>query len=191
MLIKPYAVELVLVIVGLAAATPVVLSQTASSPAAPSAPVPAAQAASVPEGRAASAAPRPKPKTVLGTRYLCGGIGKEEADDLRQQAQDYDLMLTFTAHDRSYLADVGIEIRDEKGRSMLQTRCDGPILLVDLPQSGSYRIRAEANHQPLSRTVTVPRKKRSEAESIVLSWPAQPAHAAGPARSSGGAGSGR
>lgn len=195
MLIKPYAAELALVIVGLAAAAPVVFSQTAAGPAHPSAQAPAMQGGAVPEGRIRNdaAAARPKLKTMLGTRYLCGGIGKEEADELRQQSQDYDLMLSFTAHDRSYLADVGVEIKDEKGRPVLQTRCDGPILLVDLPRSGRYRIRAEANHQPLSRTVTVPpqRQGRSQAVSMVLSWPEQPSNAAGPARSSGSASSGR
>jgi hypothetical protein len=83
------------------------------------------------------------PVTENDITYLCGGVGQEEAAHMKQAARDYDLMLTFAARDGSYLADVNVDIADSGGKSMLKTVCDAPIMLVDLPRSGTYRLKAE------------------------------------------------
>lgn len=116
---------------------------------------------------------RLKPITQDDVTYLCGGVGAEEVAHMKQEAKGYDLMLTFAARDGSYLADVDVDIRDAKGNSVLQTACDSPILLVDLPRSGSYRVRAETAGYELNRTVKVSAgdKKRQRVAAAVLSWP--------------------
>lgn len=142
-----------------------------------------------------SAAPptaRLQPQTQNDVTYLCGGVGAEEAAYMKQQARGYDLMLTFTARDGSYLADVNVDIQDAKGNSILQANCDSPMLLVDVPKSGTYRIHADAAGYELNRTAKVRAKEKTgpHVASVVLSWPQQVAE--GPASretSSGGDGS--
>lgn len=132
------------------------------------------------ELRAAAPAPaRLQPQTQDDVTYLCGGVGIEEASYMKQQARGYDLMLTFAARDGSYLADVNVDIRDAKGNPVLQTNCDSPILLVDLPRSGTYRIHADAAGYALNKTARVQAKQKasSHVASVVLTWPQQVAEA--------------
>ncbi len=130
-----------------------------------------------------------KPVTQNDVTYLCGGVGADEASYMKHEAKDYDLMLTFAARDGSYLADVDVDIKNAKGDSVLQASCDAPILLVDLPKSGNYRVRADAAGYTLNQTVKVSagKTKRPHVASAVLSWPQQAAEAHGSAATSTGA----
>lgn len=116
-----------------------------------------------------------KPMVQGDVTYLCGGIGDEETAFMKQQARDYDLMLTFAARDGAYLADVNVDIADAKGNSVLQVNCDAPIMLVDLPRSGNYRVSADAAGYTLQRTVRVSaaKKSRQSVASTSLVWPQQ------------------
>lgn len=118
----------------------------------------------------AATLPQPESKTESGVTYLCGGVGLDESESMKRQARNYDLMLTFAARDGSYLADANVDIADAQGRSVLITTCGAPILLVDLPKSGSYRIRSEISGYAQTRTVSVSNKKGS-AKSVVMVWP--------------------
>ncbi|HJV53557.1 MAG TPA: hypothetical protein VJ652_18970 [Noviherbaspirillum sp.] len=120
-----------------------------------------------------------QPKTQGDVTYLCGGVGADEASYMKQQASGYDLMLTFAARNGAYLANVDVGIQDAKGNKVLQAKCDGPMLLVDLPKSGTYRIHADANGYRLDRTakVTARHQKNSRVASVVMSWPQQVAEA--------------
>ncbi|HEX7646795.1 MAG TPA: hypothetical protein VF450_05245 [Noviherbaspirillum sp.] len=128
---------------------------------------------------AAAAQVHPKPQVQGDVTYLCGGVGAEEATYMKSQASGYDMMLTFAAKDGSYLADVNVDIRDAKGQPILQTKCDSPIMLIDVPKSGTYRIRADAAGYSLNRTakVTAKQKKGARVASLVLTWPQQVAEA--------------
>jgi hypothetical protein len=123
---------------------------------------------------------RLKPVTHDDVTYLCGGVGEEEVAYMKNEAKDYDLMLTFAARDGSYLADVDVDIKDAKGNSVLQAACDSPILLVDLPRSGNYRVRAETAGYTLNQSVKVNTAKRKgkSLAAAVLSWPQQVAEIA-------------
>ena len=135
-----------------------------------------------------------QPKTQGDVTYLCGGVGADEASYMKQQARGYDLMLTFAARDGAYLANVNVDIKDAKGNAVLQANCDGPMMLVDLPRSGSYRIHADANGYTLDRTaqVTARHQKTGHVASVVMSWPQQVAEApAASATSSGSSGNDR
>ena len=83
-----------------------------------------------------------QPKIENGVTYLCGGVGLDESTAMKQAARNYDLMSTFAAQDGSYLADVNVDILGKGDTPILQTTCDGPMLLVKVPQAGAYRIRA-------------------------------------------------
>lgn len=116
-----------------------------------------------------------KPVVQGDVTYLCGGVGEEEIAFMKREAKDYDLMLTFAARSGAYLADVDVSIADARGNSMLETNCDAPIMLVDLPKSGNYRVQAEAEGYTRNRVVRVTNAKRGGPGVAVASmvWPQQ------------------
>lgn len=87
--------------------------------------------------------------------HLCGGIGETESTRLKQTASNYDAMLVFARSDGAYLADVNVEIRDARGRPILNERCDGPIMLFNVPRPGIYQIRAEFDGYAKNRTLHI------------------------------------
>lgn len=131
---------------------------------------------------------RLKPTTHEGVTYMCGGVGEEESDYMKQEAKDYDLMLTFATRKGAYLADVDVDISDAKGNSVLQLACDSPILLVDLPKGGTYKVRAETAGYTLNKAVKVAggRKQSQHLASSILSWPQRVAEGGSAPTSTGG-----
>lgn len=127
---------------------------------------------------AESSAVSVKPQTQNGVTYMCGGIGEDESTYMRQTAaRDYDLMMTFAEKSGNYVADVAVSIKDARGKTILETTCDGPILLVDLPKNGGYRIHAEASGQALDRTVLV-KGGKGQVRQLTFAWPASAGSAA-------------
>lgn len=145
-------------------------SQQQVAPSSSGSSTPQPPAASATDSAAAPPVVQLQPKTENGVTYLCGGIGLDEAQMMKSEARNYDLMLTFAARDGSYLADVNVDIADARGAPVLKTTCDAPILLVDLPKSGNYRIRSETAGRAVSRTAYVQNKK-GHAKSLALVWP--------------------
>jgi hypothetical protein len=122
----------------------------------------------------ASAADEPRLQSNGAVDYVSGGIGKEEADALKQQSADYSLTLEF-ATSRSaegdtspgaYVADVKVDIRDAQGRQMLNTTSIGPLLLVRLPP-GDYTIVADWNGVRKQHAVDIPEGARRH---VVFMW---------------------
>lgn len=126
-----------------------------------------------------------EPKTENGFTYLCGGVGKEEVRQMKQAARNYDMTLTFATRKGDYLADVNVDIRGQQGKLELKATCDGPIMLIDVPKSSTYVIRAETGGYTLNKTTRVQAKGRSHA-SVVLTWPQQVANATESAQTSSG-----
>lgn len=111
----------------------------------------------------------PQPQTRGDVTYLCGGIGKDEASYMQQQARNYDMKISFAAASGAYLADVDVDIRGPQGESILQVNCDAPIMLVDVPASGTYRIVADADGFRQTQTVRVQRDR--PVSLVALTWP--------------------
>ncbi len=137
---------------------------------------------------------RPSPVTRNDVTYVCGGVGDEEQRYMKEQAKAYDMMLTFATKKGTYVADVDVDIKDAKGNDVLQANCDGPMMLIDLPRGGAYRVRAEAAGYSQNRTVRVAsaRNNKQRIASAVLTFPQQLAE--GPAvepTSSGSSGGNR
>jgi hypothetical protein len=105
-----------------------------------------------------------------GVSWVCGGVGDEQQALMKSLASRYDMMLTFAAQNGAYLADVGVSIVGDKGRVLLQTECNGPLMLVDMPQGGQYRIRAQADGYEVARTVQV-RENPQQFSPVVMTWP--------------------
>jgi hypothetical protein len=87
--------------------------------------------------------------------YRCGGIGVDDAERMKSEAAQHDLLLTFASHTGAYLADVAFEIRDARGTSVLAGRCEGPLALVDLPAGGNYRVTARFRGMERQQVVAI------------------------------------
>jgi hypothetical protein len=133
----------------------------------------------------------PQEKTQNGVSYVCGGVGRDEVAYMKQQAGKYDMMLTFAARNGDYLADVDVEVKDARGNPVLQTRCDAPMMLIDLPQGGTYRVHAETGGYSLNRTahVNAGRSKQRVAR-VAMVWPQSTGTFEGPQTATGGSATG-
>jgi hypothetical protein len=103
-----------------------------------------------------------------GVTFICGGVGLDEQQQMKALASHHDLMLTFALGTGEYLADVDVRIRDSRGVTVLDTRCGGPIMLVNLPAGGTWRVTAEVNGQPRQATVIT---GKGVARAVFI-WPA-------------------
>jgi hypothetical protein len=126
-----------------------------------------------------------EPRSESGFTFVCGGVGEVEEARMKQIARGYDMMLTFANQKGEYLADVNVNIRGANGGAQLQTMCEGPIMLVDFPSSGSYRIEAETGGYTLNQTARV-NTGRPQASTLVMHWPAQIGERLDPNRTSTG-----
>jgi hypothetical protein len=99
----------------------------------------------------------PPEQTQGVVTYVSGGIGKDEAQAFEAAAKRYPLSLEFVVKHTpraEYTADVHVVVKDAQGKSVLDTRSDGPFLLAKLP-AGRYTVTAEQHGQTLSKTANV------------------------------------
>lgn len=115
-------------------------------------------------------APAAVPAAAGAATYECGGVGQPDSEAMKARAGEHDLMLTFAESTGAYLADIEVEIKDGRGAVVLSTTCDGPIMLVDLPRAGRWRITARSDGQTQRRTITTTRGRTAR---ITLLWPAR------------------
>lgn len=89
--------------------------------------------------------------------YREGGIGIDEAQAMKEASAEYPLMLTFSEYldgAHAYTTDVDVSIESRDGATVLDTRADAPLMLVDLPD-GVYEITASLDGRQQSQTVQV------------------------------------
>ena len=114
------------------------------------------------EGRAAAQTP-----DQVEVRYISGGVGDDDFEKIESEQNDYDLKLLFAAGG-AYLANVDVQIMDARDQDILETRTEGPVLLVQIPR-GHYRVKATTETgETLSQRITVSDIHRA---SYVLHYP--------------------
>jgi hypothetical protein len=99
----------------------------------------------------------PPQRSQGSVTYVSGGIGKDESDAMKEAASRYSLAIEMAspASPRAeYVADVKIDIRDQRGATVLSTISDGPILLANLPP-GRYTVNATKNGASQQRDIVV------------------------------------
>ena len=109
------------------------------------------------------------PPATRAASFICGGVSQPDAEAMKAQARDHDLMLTFADASGAYLADVEVQISDRAGHVVLSGQCEGPIMLVDLPGPGSWLVRAQANGTTRQQSIATARGRTARA---TLVWPA-------------------
>src|ERR1700676_1587685 len=99
----------------------------------------------------------PPERSQGSVTYVSGGIGKDESDAMKQAASRYSLAIEMASRASpraEYVADVKIDIRDQRGATVLSTISDGPILLANLPP-GRYTVNAARNGASQQRNIVV------------------------------------
>lgn len=95
------------------------------------------------------------PQTDQGVRYVSGGIGIEERGWLAAHGHEFNIHATFAvAQGGSFVADVGVVIKDAQGKTLLTTTANGPKFMAEL-KPGRYTLVATHDGQSLSRQFTV------------------------------------
>lgn len=105
-------------------------------------------------------------KTYGNTRYLTGGVGEDEKQEMLDRAAQYTLRIT-AARKKSgdFLADCKVVVT--KGtQTVLEAVMDGPVLLARL-DPGTYRVRVEFEGKAQDRQVSI---GRSGMQSLYLYW---------------------
>lgn len=96
----------------------------------------------------------------------CGGVGQDDQERIKAAAAKHGLLLTFASASGAYLADV--DVRISRGNAVIvEARCPGPLMLVDLKPAGSYEIRAASQGREQRKTVTV----GSRPAQLTFTWP--------------------
>jgi len=80
-------------------------------------------------------------QTAQDRRFIAGGIGLDESEQMKSMARDFPLAITVATKSGAYLADSHVMIQDARGRMVLDTQLDAPYLLVDLGP-GTYNVEA-------------------------------------------------
>jgi hypothetical protein len=105
----------------------------------------------------------PRERTRGAVSYVSGGIGSDEAQAMRDAAADYPLTLELAAAGGGprdeYISNAEVRIVDSQGSVVLETRTEGPFLLVRVP-SGVYAVDVEWNGVHKQKTVEVGERRQ-------------------------------
>jgi hypothetical protein len=118
---------------------------------------------------ATRAAPGAVEKSRDGIEYLSGGIGINSQEEINARAKDFNLKLVFTLNEGNYVADVGVALKDARGRTVVDDTAGGPFFLAKLP-AGQYTVAATYEGRTVTRKVQVGKGLRTE----YLRWPSNP-----------------
>ncbi|MCE7527977.1 carboxypeptidase regulatory-like domain-containing protein [Polynucleobacter sp. IMCC 30228] len=112
----------------------------------------------------------PDARTINGIRFITGGIGSDVSKAMQAEAKQWPLLLEFSQADGqakpAWVAGVKVVISDAKNAPLLETVCDGPLMLVKLPP-GSYSIAASYNGMAQNRTLVI---AKDMPQRIVITW---------------------
>lgn len=86
-------------------------------------------------------------------RYITGGIGTDERDQLEVAKSDYNFHLTSAKSDGAFTDNTTITLTDRKGTSVLSAEA-GPIFFAQLP-AGTYTLNATHGSQSQTKTVKI------------------------------------
>ena len=106
-------------------------------------------------------------KAASGVNFVNGGIGEEEAADIRRSAKHFSLQLLFTAGAvGGWITDVSVLIIDSNGITVFTKKTAGPRLYIDLP-AGKYQVIGKYLDVRQSQIVTLTAGKPQR---VILNW---------------------
>jgi hypothetical protein len=93
-----------------------------------------------------------------GVSYVSGGVGTASSDRLSALAKDFNLKLVFALKSGDYVSGVDVTIADAAGKTLVNTKSEGPWFLTRLP-AGNFKIAATFDGKTESRTIAVGAEK--------------------------------
>jgi hypothetical protein len=88
-------------------------------------------------------------------KFVTGGIGRLDQQRTRELGKDMNLQLVFAQADGTYLADVGVTLKGQDGKKVLDLNSADPMLFAELPP-GRYQVTATVDGHAIQRSVAVP-----------------------------------
>jgi hypothetical protein len=105
----------------------------------------------------------PRQQTQGAVTYVTGGIGSDEAQMMRDESANYPLTLELAAAAGGprdeYISNADVRILDSQGSLVLDTRTEGPFMLVRLP-AGTYAVDVEWNGVHKQKVVEVGERRQ-------------------------------
>lgn len=83
---------------------------------------------------------------------ITGGVGEESRAAMMSRYGDFNLHLGFAEADGSFLADLSVVVRDNRGNVVYHGPSVGPWLFIEVPP-GTYRVTARHGDLQAERTV--------------------------------------
>ena len=100
---------------------------------------------------------------------VAGGVGLNARAMLSNEARpDHNVKMVFSLNTGNYLADVGVQVKDRSGRTVIDGVSEGPWLYAKLPP-GTYTATATYNGQSVSKQFSTGRSGQRTAH---FRWPA-------------------
>jgi hypothetical protein len=118
----------------------------------------------------ASLAQLPPSKTQGDISFITGGIGTDESSAMFAAAKKWSLLIEMSEIDGSgrgaWIAGIDIRVLNAKQQSILETVCDGPLMLLNVPP-GQYIVEASYQGKLLKRSVVL---KEGDPQKLTLFW---------------------
>lgn len=112
----------------------------------------------------------PPGKTQGPLTFITGGIGSDESGAMFAAAKQWSLLIEMSEIDGSgrgvWIAGINIRVLNAKQQTILETVCDGPLMLLNAP-SGQYTVEASYQGKLLKRSVVL---KEGDAQKLTLFW---------------------
>jgi hypothetical protein len=87
-------------------------------------------------------------------QMVSGGVGESGMEAIASVQERYSLKLVFARDNGEFLADVGVQVRDHKGKTVVNTNSQGPVLLINL-MPGRYTVSASLEGETRTENIVV------------------------------------
>ena len=103
----------------------------------------------------------PPEQNYQGILYRTGGFGSDEREALNTACRALSVKILF-AHkgEGDFVAGVAVLVTDPSGKKVFAATDTGPVLCVDLPKGGKFKVEASLNGASQSKTVTAGHDQR-------------------------------
>ena len=95
-----------------------------------------------------------------GVRYVSGGIGGGERDELNAMSGQFNLHLMFAMQAGNFVSDAQVTITNQGGATLLSAKAEGPLFFAQLAP-GNYNVAVEVKGVTQRQTVRISSGKAS------------------------------
>lgn len=102
-----------------------------------------------------------------GVKYVTGGIGQDEVEEMHGMATQFSLNIAFSEGNVGRaIVGANVEVLNSQGQSVFAIDAANPLLYIDLPV-GKYKVLASYNGIQQSHMVNITRSKNQR---LIFNW---------------------